>query len=267
MPNHVCKNNDHISKIAADNGFKSWHTIWDVNKDSVKRVDPNLLFKGGRLATGGDTLKIPDKAVEGEFKGVDAKHIFKILQEKLMLRMRILKDDFTPLKKAPYELKVDSGATLSGKTDDNGALQHEIPNNASVAVLTVRAKAADTDTKPPPPPPNPAPPPELRGDVPITWTLKIGALNPVREQAPDNLCISGVQQRLNNLNMNTGPIDGILGPNTKAAVKAFQDLYGIKKSKDQEGVPDADQTQDMLWKVHDGPSPAPTPPPPPPPAK
>ena len=65
MANHVCKNNDHISKIAADNGFKSWHTIWDANKDSVKRVDPNLLFKGGRLATGGDNLKIPDKAVEG----------------------------------------------------------------------------------------------------------------------------------------------------------------------------------------------------------
>jgi hypothetical protein len=46
-------------------------------------------------------------------------------------------------------------------------------------------------------------------------------------------------------------------------VKAFQDLFGIKKSKDQEGIPDADLTQDMLWKVHDGPSPTPIPPPPP----
>jgi peptidoglycan hydrolase-like protein with peptidoglycan-binding domain len=72
-----------------------------------------------------------------------------------------------------------------------------------------------------------------------------------------------VQQRLNNLNMNTGPIDGILGPNTKAAIKAFQDLFQIKKSKDGEGIPDADQTQDTLWKVHDGPNPPPTPPPPP----
>jgi hypothetical protein len=136
-----------------------------------------------------------------------------------MLRLRILKDDFTPLKKAPYELKIGAGAVLQGKTDDNGGLEHEIPNDAAVAVLTVKAKAADTDTAPPPPAKNPPEPAPLRGDVPITWNLKIGALNPIREEAPDKMCISGVQQRLNNLNMNTGPIDGILGANTKAAVK------------------------------------------------
>ncbi|MCS6863044.1 MAG: peptidoglycan-binding protein, partial [Abditibacteriales bacterium] len=52
------------------------------------------------------------------------------------------------------------------------------------------------------------------------WPLLIGHLNPM-ENTPDN-GVSGYQARLRNLGYNPGPIDGICGPRTRAAVRAFQ---------------------------------------------
>jgi hypothetical protein len=45
---------------------------------------------------------------------------------------------------------------------------------------------------------------------------------------PDN--IREVQRALLNRGFEPGPIDGILGPQTEAAVRDFQDRYGIKAS-------------------------------------
>jgi hypothetical protein len=64
-----------------------------------------------------------------------------------------------------------------------------------------------------------------------------------------------VQQRLNNINLNTGPIDGINGANTTAAITTFQDLAAISDKVAKAGVSDKAMTQAKLQKVHDGPTP------------
>jgi lysozyme len=50
--------------------------------------------------------------------------------------------------------------------------------------------------------------------------LEIGYLNPPSETGDEG--VSGMQARLANLGFDPGPVDGQLGPRTKAAIRAFQ---------------------------------------------
>lgn len=290
---HKCKDNEHIGRLAVQYDFFDWQTLGDANK-GLNRSDQNVLYKA---KSGGDKVKIPEKKEKKVDCNADKPapdpptYVFQVPTYKMWLRLRILRDDFEPVKQASYELEFDDNGKLNlktettaegkdktlnvdgkelplkGKTDDNGLIEHEIPVQLETAVLSVRVKAEDTDEPKPKPeagdggeaPAKPKEPQPARGEVPITWKLQIGKLNPIKEKAPDSNCVSGVQQRLNNLNMNSGPVDGKLGRNTKAAIKAFQDLYQIVVPKGSEGKPDK-ATQEKLYDVHEKPGPVPKPP-------
>jgi len=248
---YKAKQEDHVSKVAADNGMEP-ETLMKENKD-LKRASFNMLFHGNKL-DGGDSLKIPGflkaklSAATGKFNK------FKINTDKLFLRVRILKDDFSPMKDTPYELVIEGmDKPFKGKTDKDGHIKHEIKSGSTRGTLSVSPTSADGDPKGESQSKKDSG--ALDSNVPVTWTLRIGALNPIKEDnAPDKLCVSGVQQRLNNMNFNTGPIDGIIGPNTDAAIKAFQELAGIKKDVTP-GIPDQAKTQAKMQKVHDGKTP------------
>jgi hypothetical protein len=254
---HRADDTDHISKIAAQHGFSDWQTVWNENGTlKSKRKNPNLLFKGDRLSKG-DLVKIPDPA-QGTDSGQTGSTItFELVGQALFLRMRILKDDFTALKDADYELVVTGvPAPFTGKTDGNGQVEVEIPRTAQAGILKIRVPFAQSESAGSSGAPAGG---TQQGDVPVVWNLQIGAMNPIMEKAPDDPCISGVQQRLNNLGLNTGPIDGIKGPNTTAAIKAFQGLFGLSESGNADP-----STQHKLSEVHDkpdsikGPAPAAT---------
>lgn len=53
-----------------------------------------------------------------------------------------------------------------------------------------------------------------QGD-PFTWQLQLG-------QLPAIETLQGVQSRLNNLGLDAGPVDGLMGSQTRGAVKRFQ---------------------------------------------
>ncbi len=254
---HRCANEDHISKIAAQHGFADWKTVWEANGDlKSKRKNPNLLFKGDKLNKG-DVVKIPDPKVGSDSGSTGSTLSFEVVGQTLFLRMRILKDDFTALPNAEYELVIDGvAAPFKGKTDGSGQIEVEVPRITQAGVLKLRvpfplSESAGTSGQPAGG--------AQQGEVPVVWNLQIGAMNPILEKAPDAPCISGVQQRLNNLGLNTGPIDGIKGPNTTAAIKAFQKLFGLSDSGNADSA-----TQQKLEEVHDkpdsikGPAPAAT---------
>jgi hypothetical protein len=88
----------------------------------------------------------------------------------------------------------------------------------------------------------------LQGDMGMSWDLMIGALNPIQEEAPDADCLSGVQQRLNNLRFDCGAITGVMNDQTRDSITAFQHTYGVTES----GAPDP-ATQAKLQEVHDKP--------------
>ncbi len=243
---YTCESIDHICSIASGKKFHNWKTIWNdpANKDlQKKRRNPNVLFKGDKIVI----PKIDDKK---ETKAVDKSHIFEISNLVPGLNLRILNIDFTPLKQAKYELTIKGvEEPVRGNTDDKGEIKIvKIPPQCKEAVLVVTVPPQEIKDE------------EAQGEdgrlrskvenkseVPLTWKLKIGGLDPIKEKAPDKRCVSGIQQRLNNLGFDCGPVDGKMGANTKAAIETFQCLFKLTK----DGDPAQAATQDKLEKVHD----------------
>jgi len=261
MARHRCSGNDHISKIAADNDFGDWNTVWDANGPLQRqRSNPNLVFKGDRRVRRGDVLTIPEQTRREEAAATESDHEFEARQAQLYLRLRILKPDFTPLAGAAYSLTIDDEVyPFESQTNDRGEIEIPIPRTAQRGELVVRVPASATDSSPSGDTGTGETPDtegegeteagsELRGDVPVTWELQIGALNPIMERAPDQNCVSGVQQRLINLALYTGGVDGILSRTTQDAIRQFQRIFGIDP---QTGDPDQIRTQPRLRDVHD----------------
>lgn len=245
---HTCKDHDHISKIAAQHLYFDWETIWNASDNSSlkgTRSNAHLLFTGDESWAGrnGDTVNLPQK--EGEDKqNCDNEYTYKIVEpKKLYLNIRILNVDFSPIKKAQYELKIEGKkATYNGETNDKGEICIEdFPVMARKGELVVRMAADEAENS------KKKDKGAVEGDVPVSWELKIGRLNPIMEKAPDKWCTSGVQQRLNNLGIDAGPVDGIRGPNTKAAVEKFQCMFKLNK----DGKAGQMETQPKLVEVHD----------------
>jgi len=279
MARYICQDSDHIHKLAWERRFAQWQTVWRHGPNAGlagRRNNPNLLYKSqeGEDAES-DAIEFPEPAEGAEGGGTEEHHEFRVPTANLFLRLRILKDDFTAIADAPFTLRATGARTTDeheGTTDENGQIQVRISENAQEGELTVRIPFDESDD------PNAAEEPAegegegeeediyeeglgpLQGEVPITWQLKIGALNPIMENAPTELCISGVQQRLNNLALNAGPVTGVLDANTRAAVTAFQRIFEL----DPNGQPDQAQFQPKLKEVHDDPDsvqgPAPEPP-------
>lgn len=266
MAKHECsRDGDHFPKIAKEHGIRDWKALWDENsklQKSKKRSNPMMLFTGDKNHAP-DSVELPKKKKGKKGQATSAHGKYVVPTTKVCLRLRALKGDFSPLADRDFELKVDGVAeTFTGKTDASGRIKvdgqdPEIPVEATKGQLTIRIKpedfgateeeeveddteseseteASDVDDE------------EVEGDPPVVWELKIGALNPVGENAPNSKCLSGVQQRLNNLGLNAGPVDGINGPNTKAAVEAFQSLFGLGV----DGIA-GKKTQPKLRDIHD----------------
>jgi fibronectin type 3 domain-containing protein len=255
---HKCGPLDHISKVGVDKRLDR-DGLWNANEAKLrkrKRTNPNQLYTG---PYGGKPDELELKVKEGEQRARSDKFTdYTVQKPGLWLNLRILKDNFEPIADGTdYSLEItDPDWTADGtgwkapaKKEHpkiaNGVIKVKIPPAAQKGALTVRVKAIDTD------PPGSGEQRANRGDVPVTWDLKIGALNPVGERAPDKKCTSGVQQRLNNLRFNCGPVDGKWGKNTEAAVAAFQKFFEINVDKGKEGKADPEQTQSRLKEVHD----------------
>lgn len=201
MPNHVVKQGECLSSIAAKHGFASWKTIYDAPENSQfrhDRPDPNLIYPG-------DNVFIPDKGGKKDDAPVDNKHKYKKHSTKTYLR--IFMKDFTgdPLVGLRYRLKVGAQVT-DGTLGDDGKLEEPISPTATDANLTLWVEEEPVERR-------------------YNWALKIGALDPVET-------VRGVQARLNNLAHDSGKVDGIIGPITKGATIEFQQKYEL----DDDGI-------------------------------
>ena len=270
MPkDYRCRRTDHLTLIAVKSEDKiSRKKIWDENKDALGRANPNLLYT--RITANqpkpSDKVTIPDPEQQEENAQPDQQTEFQKGTSKLKLRLRILRSDFTPIAdNTEYALEIiDSDgipwtddAAATGWTKDkvtqpaiqNGVIEVEIPPNAVSGTLTVRLKPEDSD------PPGDVKKDggdsgEVRGDVPVTWPLRIGWLNPIGEETPDK-GVSGIQQRLRNMRFYDGVVTGRMNAASRTAIKEFQELYKLSKKDGNPGEP-GDDTQQTLKNVHDG---------------
>jgi N-acetylmuramoyl-L-alanine amidase len=129
------------------------------------------------------------------------------------LRVVVRDVDGRPFAGKKYNIVVD-GVSHEGILKDDGRLELPIQPDASEGKLTVFV--------------------EEESRTALSWVLNLGHLDPV-----DSL--SGVQARLNNLGYDSGPVDGIDGPRTRAAVSAFQKDHGLEV----DGIP-GPKTQEAL---------------------
>jgi Putative peptidoglycan binding domain len=214
---HTVKQGEYLSSIALDFGFSHWQTIYNHPQNAdfkKKRPNPDILFPG-------DQVFIPDKEEKKESCSTDQKHEFQLKGLKAWLKI-VLKDyDGKALAHQPYTLKV-ARLTLKGTTDGSGSLQQKIPIGIDTGELRLHK-------------------------FNLTWNLRIGHLDPVHDEGTNTAIISGIQARLNNLGYHCGNVDGVLGPKTTQALKAFQ--RAALGYNDPDGKPDK-QTRDSLRQQH-----------------
>jgi Putative peptidoglycan binding domain/LysM domain len=206
MPEYKVKQGDCISSIAEKHGF-SPDKIWD-HPDNANLKEKR---KDQNILFHGDVVFVPDKEDKEESGATEQRHRFRKKGVPAKLHLQLLEDD-EPRANESYTLIID-GNLLSGTTDADGRFEQPVPPNAKSAKLLV-------------------------GEAQDEYVLNLGHIDPVDE-------VAGVQARLNNLGFGSGNLNGVLGPETKAALKRFQEKYELSES----GKPD-EATQKKLLDVH-----------------
>jgi hypothetical protein len=186
--NYVVQPGDYLSKIAHEHGYPDWRTIYDHPQNADfrrRRPNPNLIYPG-------DQLFLPDKELKTVEVPSGKSTTFVVHGAKEKLELRLVDFQGNPLANVECALEID-GAEETVTTDGEGVLRREVRRNLTQALLTVNG---------------------------VTTTLQIGQLNPMDDTEDEG--VSGVQGRLANLGYYGGAIDGQLGDQTRAAIRAFR---------------------------------------------
>ncbi len=217
MPkNHKVKQGDCLSSIAKKYGYPDYKVIWNDGANAElkqKRKNPNMLFPG-------DLVVIPDLELKQIDKSTEQTHNFVLDAETVKFQLIVKDDEGKPYANCKFDLKI-GGKDFTGNTDGSGKIEQEIPADASTGEVAIYEKTGETES------------------VITVFKLELGHLDPVAEA-------TGVQARLNNLGFFCGKVDGIIGPMTQEALKAFQGKNGLSET----GAAD-EATKNKLAQLHD----------------
>lgn len=217
MPVHSVQQGEYLTLIAQHYGIP-WKKIWDdaANQElREKRKSPNVLHPG-------DKLHIPDLQLRHHDAPTEQCHKYRLRVGRNKVRLVVRDELGQPIGDLKYVLHLPGGKQETGKTASDGLIEADVPENVEQIQVVL---------------------PEINR----TLELHVGGLDPVSN-------ISGVQQRLENLGFDPGPIDGAYGPGTRAALFRFQNARGIKAT----GLADKD-TRRELELAHEGASRRPDP--------
>lgn len=190
---HVVQQGESLVTIAHANGFRTARPIWESPENAelrARRPDPNILYPG-------DVVVVPDKGERTVSCRTSAVHRFVLERLVRTLRVRVQDPGGAPLDFEPWELDAE-GTLLDGETDETGLVEAEVPLDARSATLTVGA---------------------------VRWELRLDELDPASHT--DDEGVSGVQERLRNLGIDPGAVDGDPGPKTREALAMFQSSHGL----------------------------------------
>jgi hypothetical protein len=185
---HEVKQGETVSSIADNYKFRNYKTVYlhSENADLRKmRPNPDIIFPG-------DLLYIPDMEEKWVPAVTDKRHYYVVKSRYKVLRIRLQDFNGKPLSEAPYELSFGLNV-INDTTNAQGVFEKRVPVQLREAALKIEG---------------------------YQWTLKIGDLNPIDETLDTGA--SGIQMRLINLGFHPGPVDGVIGPRTKAAIQGFQ---------------------------------------------
>lgn len=159
---YIVQDGDCISSIADRFGFFPG-TIWRHPENAGLREvrgNPDVLAPG-------DVLHVPEVRTKQADCATDLRHRFRRRGVPARLRLRVVVDDEV-VADEPYELTIDGGAAVRGRTDADGRIDVPIPPQARAASLTVG-----------------------EGDDALEFRLRLGHLDPVDSER-------GLRSRLEN---------------------------------------------------------------------
>jgi hypothetical protein len=116
---------DWLERLAQEHGLPNWQRIWnDPNNAELRqeREHPNILLPGDRVF-------IPAAKEKQEPGATEMRHRFRRPLPQPKLRLRIEDADRQPMTGRSYVI-VLRDRILSGVTDGQGMLEHDIPFNA-----------------------------------------------------------------------------------------------------------------------------------------
>ncbi len=197
---YVVKPGDCIASIAYEHGHSRETILNHPANQELKRARENY-----HILLPGDRLTIPPICPKEVSAATDMRHRFQLKGTTEFFQIRLLDLAGEPRSNLRYVLVIGP-KTFSGTTDEQGELKHAIPPNAKQGRL-ILYDGSDTE--------------EIE--------LRLGDLNPQGTT-------SGAQARLTNLGIDCGPIDGILGPKTRKAIKRFQKLRSLEQTGELDDV-------------------------------
>jgi hypothetical protein len=196
---HIVEDGEWIGSIAMENGFTDWDKqVWQhPNNAELRRFrdDPRVLGVG-------DKVFVPQRRPASVPVATGKRHRFKLKTPTEVFRFRLLGPDGKPLAEEEYVLTIDckpGGSSFQQQhqaTDDEGMLTEVVPSTATEGRLYLPAIAHGIE-------------------------LVFGHLTPM-DLGERSKLIRGAQERLHALGFDPGPLDGVDGPRTRAAVEAFQ---------------------------------------------
>lgn len=198
---HVVRQGESLGSIARQYGFSA-KALYEHPANRAlreKRPSADVLFPG-------DEVTIPDRKSKTIKVATGSTTEIKLANRSDRLKLKLVDRNGKPLANREYRLTLGK-ETRVGKTNGDGLLEAELGAGQSDVQL------------------------EMEG---VSRRIRVGHLNPM-SQTPDN-GISGVQARLRNLGYDAGNVDGVWGPRTEHAIKAFQHDHGEKET----GIIDAD---------------------------
>lgn len=188
MKKHIVRQGDDMQSIAYENRMW-WETIWHHSDNAeLKRKRENP-----NLLLPGDVVCIPERQKKNEQVCTEQKHCFVRKGVPAKLRLKLLEDN-KPRANESYTLNID-GKLFSGNTDQEGRIEVSILPNAKRGKL-------------------------LLGEDQDEYVFELGSVDPLNETP-------GIQQRLSNLSFDSGRVDGEFGSKTEAALRGFQEQYGL----------------------------------------
>ncbi|MFZ4572822.1 MAG: peptidoglycan-binding domain-containing protein [Phycisphaerales bacterium] len=176
-----------LSKLGAQAKIP-WKKIWDHPENAeLKRRRGNP-----NILHVGDNVFVPDLERHEEACATEKRHRFRT-GSRMSLRVCLVDSAHAPLVGIAYSFTVDGERMPEETTGDDGVAETPVREDAEHAVLHLPW-----------------------GDV----SVQVGVLSPANT-------VRGVQERLQNLGINPGPIDGIFGPLTAAGIRDFQRCEGM----------------------------------------
>jgi hypothetical protein len=183
MIEYTVRQGDCLASVAQNHGL-FWKTIWnDPANAELKR-----LRKDPNVLMPGDVMHIPERRLNWVNGATEVRHRFVAKGTPAKLRLRLLQEG-QPRANVSYVLMLE-GKIIRGTADNDGWLEQSIPPGAQQGRLII-------------------------GESREEHRISLGHLDPVDQ-------ISGVQQRLRNLALYGGPLDGQMNDGTRAALRLFQ---------------------------------------------